>query len=100
MELNENIKNVCDEIVEDFKPEKVILYNVKHSVSGEIRSFKICAVIDTDNKLDTEKRIFLNVDSELPFDILVYTPEEWDRLLGEKNSFACRTIKEGKYIYG
>lgn len=100
MELNANIKNVCDEIVKNFDPKKVILYNMKRSVGEEINGFKICVIVDTSSRLDTEKHIYLDIDSDIPFDVLVYTPVEWDKLLNEKNSFACRIIKEGTYIYG
>lgn len=100
MDLNDSIKNVCEDIVKNFNPEKVILYNVKRSVGGEIRGFKICVIVDTKNKFDTEKHIYLDVDSDIPFDVLVYTPDEWAELISEKNSFACRIIKEGTYIHG
>jgi hypothetical protein len=100
MELNENIQKVCDDIVRLFKPEKVILFHVKRSLDGVIRSFKICVIIDTDDKNSTEKHLYLDVDSDIPFDVLVYTPAEWKGLLAEKSSFACRIIREGKYIHG
>ncbi|HEX2938824.1 MAG TPA: hypothetical protein VHO66_07895 [Ruminiclostridium sp.] len=100
MEISENIKNVCRDIVKTFQPEKVILYNVKRSVGGEIRGFKICVIIETKNRFDTEKHIYLDIDSDIPFDVLVYTPQEWDKLISEKSSFACRIIKEGTYIHG
>lgn len=100
MELDANIKRVCDYVKSNFNPEKVILFNVKRSGSGAIRSFKICVIIDTKNKLDTERHIYLDVDSDIPFDVLVYTPSEWEKLLSEKSSFACRVIKEGTYVYG
>lgn len=100
MELNDSVKNVCSVINASFKPEKIILFNVKKSVSGDVRSFKICVIVETENRLDTERHIYLDIDSEIPFDVLVYTPEEWDSLLNEKSSFACRVIKEGTYIYG
>lgn len=100
MEIDSNIKDVCNNIIENFRPEKIILYNVKKSVCGETIGFKICVIAATQNKFDTEKRIYLNTDSDIPFDVLVYTPEEWDKLITEKSSFASRIIKEGTYIYG
>lgn len=100
MELNDSIKSVCKEIADNFGPEKVILYNLKRSLTGEIRSFKICVIVDTENRLETERHIYLDVDSDIPFDVLVYTPAEWDRLLQEKNSFAYRIINEGTYMHG
>lgn len=99
MELDDKIKSVCDEIVKVFKPEKVILYNVKHSLDGETRSFKICVIIDTENRLEMEKHIYLGVDSDIPFDVLVYSPEEWEQISNQKSSFASRIIKEGTYIH-
>lgn len=100
MELDDKIKKVCSDIRTDFRPEKIILFNVKRRISGEVGSFKICVIVKTENRLDTERHIYLDIDSEIPFDVLVYTPEEWDSLLNEKSSFACRVIKEGTYIYG
>jgi hypothetical protein len=100
MELCETIITVCKDIVEGYNPEKVILYNIKRSVDGEIRSFKICVIVETKDRLEMEKKIYLNVDSDIPFDVLVYTPSEWENLISEKSSFACRIIKEGTYIHG
>jgi hypothetical protein len=100
MELSENIRVVCDEVVKNYKPEKIILYNLKRSLDEEIRSFKICVIIETQNRLETEEKIYLNIDSEIPFDVLVYTPAEWEELIVENSSFACRILKEGTHIYG
>jgi acyl-ACP thioesterase len=100
MELCESIKTVCGEIVKNYNPEKIILYNIKRSVGGEIRSFKICVILETRDRHEMEKKIYLNVDSDIPFDVLVYTPAEWENLISEKSSFACRIIKGGTYIHG
>ncbi len=87
MELSENIKTVCNEVVQNYKPEKIILYNAKRNVDGEIRSFKICVIVDTVNRLEMEEKIYLNIDSEIPFDVLVYTPEEWEKTHRRKQQF-------------
>ena len=100
MQVGLNVKAVCDRIIKDFSPLKVILFNIKRSPDGEEKSFKVCIVIDTDDKIGVEKRIYLDIDSEIPFDVLVYTPQEWDGLLLEKHSFAKRITQEGTYVYG
>ena len=100
MQIDSCIQAVCDDIVRQFSPKKIILFNVKNSPGGETRSFKLCVVLETDDIELTEKRIYLDIDSEVPFDVLVYTPREWEKLMLEKNSFANRITREGRYIYG
>jgi len=100
MELSDRIADVCQVIVKNFSPQKVILYNIKTSAVGELRSFKLCVIVADGETLTIEKRIYLEVDSDIPFDVLVYTSEEWEKLITQKNSFACRIIKEGTYIHG
>jgi hypothetical protein len=100
MPTDENIKTVCDRIIKDFRPLKVILFNIKHSPSGEATGFKLCVVMDTADKTEDEKRIYLDIDCDIPFDVLIYSPQEWDGLMLEKHSFAKRILREGTYIYG
>lgn len=100
MQLSDNIKTVRDEIADKFHPQKMLLFSQKHDLSGNVKGFKICIVIDTADKLETEKQIYLDVDSEVPYDVLLYTPEEWQELLGQSGSFAMRIMKKGQCIYG
>jgi predicted nucleotidyltransferase len=94
------IKTVCDSIVDMLDPLEIILFSVKRGSDGREKSFKLCVVVDTADKLEAEKRIYLGVDSDVPFDVLVYTPEEWDELTAQSNSFARRISEEGTYVYG
>ena len=76
-----------------------MLFNVKHSPNGEVKGFKLCVVMETADKAGDEKRIYLDIDSDIPFDVLVYTPREWDALLLEQHSFANRIMREGTCVY-
>lgn len=100
MQAGINVKTVCEHIIGQFHPQKVILFNIKHSPSGSEKSFKLCVVVDTADKISVEKRIYLDIDSEIPFDVLIYTPQEWDSLMLQKHSFATRISQEGTFIYG
>lgn len=100
MQLSDRVRKVSDEILRRFGPQEMILYNLKRDVSGDVSSFKICVVAPTQDKFETEKQIYLGIDSEVPFDVLIYTPEEWRMLRDEKGSFAYRIIRKGQYIYG
>ena len=44
-----------------------------------------------------ENKLYLNIDSELPFDILVYNQAEWDNLLKDEMSFASRINSLGRF---
>lgn len=97
---SENVKTVCDRIIRDFSPHNLFLFSLKRSPSGEAKSFKVCVVLDTKDKAAAEKRIYLDIDSEIPFDVLVYTPDEWSALLREEHSFVRRITEEGACLYG
>ena len=99
MQIDDSIRSVCSEIILQFSPDKVILFSIKHSVSGKTRSFKVCVIMRTDEKAGMEKRIYLDVDSDIPFDVLLYTPEEWEKLISQKDSFARSITEEGTVIY-
>ena len=49
--------------------------------------------------LDRLEELYLMWDIPIAFDILAYTPEEFSRMLKEKNSFIERINKEGEIIY-
>lgn len=94
------IRTVRDNIVDMLSPLEIILFSVKRNQAGEEKSFKLCVVADSCDKLEAEKRIYLGIDSDVPFDVLLYTPQEWDELLCQPDSFAKRISQEGTYIYG
>lgn len=100
MKDNECIRSVCDRLKGGFSPEKIILFSTKYSISGRMKSFKLCLVTDTRDKAELEKNIYLTIDCDIPFDVLVYTPDEWATLTGETDSFANRIKEEGTYVYG
>lgn len=47
----------------------------------------------------TEKRIYLEVESDISFNIIVYTHEEWLRLKNDDTSYVASIIKKGVLIY-
>lgn len=99
MQMGENIRAVTERIIRDFGPKRLILFSVKRNLSGDEQGFKLCVVLPVQDKAETEKRIYLDIESEIPFDVLVYTPEEWEQLQGDAGSFARRIEEEGTCIY-
>lgn len=93
------IQTLCDRIVDLIQPEAVILFSRKTGLDGKISSFKLC-VVTKGNPAEVEGKIYLSVDCPLPFDVLVYSPEDWARLRQDGASFASRICKTGCWIYG
>ena len=98
--IEHEIRKVCEEIKNKFKTQKIIIYSKKNDLMGHISSFKICAVIDTPNILQCESEIYGSVDSDLPFDVLIYTPEQWEKYSVQKDSFASKIAHTGVIVDG
>ncbi|MDR3552096.1 MAG: hypothetical protein P4L75_03130 [Clostridia bacterium] len=99
MQISEKIGAVSDEIREKFHPQMIILFNFKRNLSGEAGSFKLCLVMDSSDTKEAERRVYLEVESEIPYDVLIYTPVEWEKLSAEEHSFAHRIKEKGTVLY-
>ena len=94
------VLRVCNEICSLIAPELIIFYGKKVHVSDEkIKSFDLCIVADTADKLETEKQIYLNVEASVPFNIIIYTPSEWQEHSQDEGSHAHFILKKGTVIY-
>lgn len=93
------IVKLTDQIVTKYNPIKIIMFSHKQNISNEITSFKICIVIDSDDKEQLEKDIYISIDCCMPYDIIIYTPIEWDRLLQIPHSFAEKINATGVVLY-
>nr|WP_317413128.1 hypothetical protein [uncultured Solibaculum sp.] len=46
-----------------------------------------------------EQKIYLTLDFDLPYDVLVYTPAEWAQYLVDPDSFASHVNQRGTVLY-
>jgi len=92
-EISREICALCD-------PSRIILFGQKsHHGSGEIRDISLCVIVETDDKENLENNIYLNVDHDVSFNLLLYTPEEWGRFTRDNMSYAHRVVKKGVTVY-
>lgn len=94
------IEETVRKIVELFSPSKVIEYNTKYDMDGKLISFKLCIVGKIEDKKKLLTRIFDEVDSEIPYDILLYTDEQFEQLKDSSDAFASRVNQRGRVRYG
>ena len=102
MNENEFIKNVADEIQKNCTPLNIILVSNKINTSGDVVSLKLAIIVDdnTASISELECQLYMKVDSEIPYDLVLYKQSEWDSLRTEIGTFAWKIYNTGVYIYG
>lgn len=58
----------------------------------------LCIIIDTKNKRKVKTEIY-GIEHDIPIDIIIYTPEQWDEHIKSKQSFAHIINSEGIVLY-
>ena len=86
MEKNQDqvIEQTVNRIVELFHPSRVIEYNTKYDMDGKRRMLT---------------RIFDEVDSDIPYDVLLYTDEQFRELTEDDGAFASHVNQKGRVRY-
>jgi hypothetical protein len=83
-----------------FSGAQIYLFSHKLNRDHEVASFKLCVIFGFKNKTEAERMIYMDIDSGVPFDIVLYTDGEWARLSCEPDSFARRVSETGFVVHG
>lgn len=82
-------------------PRCVILYGEKVTAGQHaIKSADFCIVLDQFNRSQLLQKLYLNIQTEIPVQFVLYTTEEWNTLIQNPNSYASRIQKKGTVLYG
>ena len=102
MTENQDILHVTEEIAKDCSPLAVILISQKHNLTGDVTSFKLGIIVSDDVKSisELECKLYLKVDSEIPYDLVLYKLSEWNSLKNEIGTFAWKINNSGVFVYG
>lgn len=60
----------------------------------------LCVIVEVDDKRMLLTDMYLHIESDVPFDLLLYSPEEWEQCILDRTSFAYQINKEGILLYG
>lgn len=95
-ELVNNIAEHCDELI------RIYLISNKINTQGELTSFKLALIVNDKVKScsELECRLYLNIDCELSFDIVIYREKEFNQLKNEIGTFAWKINNSGTALYG
>ena len=79
-EYMKELENIKNQIVELYSPFKIILFGslAKKCIKAS-SDIDICVVIDTENKRELIRDMYLKIDANKPYDIVIYTISEFEK---------------------
>lgn len=89
------ILSVARQIRELVEARRLILFSRKTGVSGSLSSFKLCVIPGQLDREEAERLIYREVDCPVPFDVVIYTPGQWEQALSLPDSFASQISRTG-----
>lgn len=102
MPENEYIKNISSAICDICNPISIILVSNKINTSGDLVSFKLALVVEdsVESISELECSLYMQVDSDIPYDLVLYKLSEWKKFKDDIGTFACKINSTGVYVYG
>lgn len=99
----QDIQNITNIIIKDFKPQKVVLFG-SHAWGSPQKDSDIDLLIIKDDKTKNIREMAIDVERILlprtfPIDIIVYKPAQIEESLKDKNMFITKIITKGKTLY-
>ncbi|NLK39425.1 MAG: hypothetical protein GX303_04145 [Clostridiales bacterium] len=91
---------LLNSLKELFSPYLIILFGAKYEEENKIVDIDICIVTDIlSNKKEMLRKAYLKTDCDIPYDIFIYSPQEWDEMKKDSGSFVSRIIRKGYVWY-
>lgn len=100
--LLQSINNIKQQLIEKYKPEKIILFGSAAWGEGEINDIDLL-IIKSDTPyygIDRMRELDRLIKRDIAADILVYRPEEIKERLEMGDPFIKKIFKEGMVLYG
>ncbi|MGD9569249.1 MAG: nucleotidyltransferase domain-containing protein [Sedimentibacter sp.] len=99
--MNYSVSKITEEIINKFIPTKIILFgSIAKGIYSKNSDIDLCIIKDTGDKRALTTNIYTEIDCDIPFDIIIYTNEEWERNINDISSFAYIINKSGVCLYG
>lgn len=100
--VEKEIQTVANDIGDKYQPRGIVLISKKVNNQGGLTSFKIAVLVDDEisSISELECKIYLDVDSIIPYDIVIYKVSEWLYLKEDISTFAYKIYSEGVWLYG
>jgi predicted nucleotidyltransferase len=102
VDFEKEIKSITSQIIEKYKPEKIILFGNAGRGKFGLDSDVDLLIIKKDTPLygaDRIRELSRMIDRNIPVDLLVYRPDEFEKRLEMGDPFLKAVLKEGKVLY-
>jgi predicted nucleotidyltransferase len=102
-DFEKEIQNITHQIIEKYKPEKIILFGSASRGERNLNSDADFLIIKKETPLygaDRIRELSRIIDRNIPVDLLIYRPEEFEKRLKMGDPFLKSILKEGKVLYG
>lgn len=101
--ITENkISEIVKKIVSGYNPEKIILFG-SYASGTPAEDSDIDIFVIKDSELPRPQRTMqlrrMLLGSQIPMDLIVYTPDEVEKEKDEKYSFVYEVLNSGKTVY-
>jgi len=95
------IERLKRRIVEDYEPEKIILFgSLARGDYHELSDIDMIIIKRTRKRfLDRIGDVLLLNDTDMHLECFVYTPEEFSKMIEEENPFIEEALKSGVVLY-
>jgi predicted nucleotidyltransferase len=95
------IGKIKEQIISKYNPDEMILFGsyAKGRVSRN-SDIDICLILDTIDKRQTVRDILTGIEYDIDLDLVVYTPQEWQRYKEDKATFAGIINRTGVSLIG
>jgi len=103
LDISKEIQRITDQIIDKYKPDKIILFGSAARGELEPDSDADFLIIKKETPLygaDRIRQLSRMIDRNIPLDLLIYRPEEFEKRLQMGDPFLKTIIKEGKILYG
>lgn len=99
--FDEEIKKIKKAIIESYNPEKIILFgSCARGDYTEDSDVDIFVIKKTDESpRERIRNLTKKIPHNVPVDVIIYTPEEFELYRDILNSFVWLILQEGKLIY-
>ena len=98
--MTDTVKKLCADITQAVDTARVILYGTKFTPDGKtVREINLSLVVREDVK-KAEAKLYRCLESQLVFNLLLYSEEDFAVLSADPTSYAHKIISGGTVLYG
>lgn len=101
MDVQAHIQKLCNQIVDAFRPQKVILFgSYAYGTPNFDSDIDLLVVMPFEGQVhDQAVKIRRGLDPSMPVDLLVRTPEQIRKRVEMNDFFMREIIEQGKVLY-